>query len=235
MDQGKRKKRRTSRCAGSPINPAFGELRVWPYMDEKDVADVNAAADSFQRTRAPISRVDAPSRSGVYTIYLCPRNLLAPFAEGENGLIYIGLSARLSDREFSQHFSSNSTGFSTLRRSLGAVLKDQLSLRAIQRASGTSESNVRNYRFDAKGEEVLTKWMCEHLEVGIYVTDRYKELENLLVPHLKPLLNLTKWKNPYRLAIKGLRKVCANEARQVRLQARHSKPLQPIAGKTRSG
>jgi hypothetical protein len=179
-------------------------------------ADHDAASKDLQRTRARLERLSAPPTGGVYAIYLRRPKLLAPFEEGKNGLIYIGLSTNLAAREFEQHFSSERTGFSTLRRSLGALLKRQLALTAIPRTSGPSETNVRNYRFDGDGEGRLTSWMCEHLEVGVHGSQRYADLENFLVPHLRPLLNLTKWPNPNRAEIKRLRALCADEARRAR-------------------
>ena len=72
------------------------------------------------------------------------------------------------------------------------------------------------------GETRLTDWMCSHLEVGIHASGKYLELENLLVPELRPLLNLTKWPNPHRAEIKRLRKVCADEARAARRRSEAS-------------
>ena len=178
--------------------------------------DAKAAIVALAASRAAIDRLAAPSASGVYAIYLRTPGLLAPFTEGDGGLIYVGLSTDLAAREFEQHFASGSTGVSTLRRSLGAVLKEKLELRAIPRSAGASESNVRNYSFAGDGNEQLTKWMRDHLEVGVYASPRFKELEDELVPRLSPLLNLTKWPNPHRAEIKRLRKACADEARVVR-------------------
>jgi hypothetical protein len=175
-----------------------------------------AALQALLQTRSAISELSAPSESGAYAIYLRTKGLLEPFKEVGRGLIYIGLSTNLADREFEQHFSSANTGRSTLRRSLGAILKRQLALVAIPRAPGPSESNVRNYCFLEDGETRLTNWMCEHLEIGVYASPKYLELENFLVPELKPPLNLNKWRNPHRTEIMELRKVSADEARRAR-------------------
>lgn len=179
-------------------------------------AENEAAARALLRTRTAVKKLLAPSKCGVYAIYLRTKGLLTPFAEAGNGLIYIGLSTNLANREFEQHFSSKNTGFSTLRRSLGALLKRRLGLRAISRAPGPSVTNVRNYAFLPEGEARLTVWMRKNLEVGVYASSKYLDLENWLVSELKPLLNLNKWPNPHRAAIKRLRKVCADEVRQAR-------------------
>lgn len=178
--------------------------------------DESTARADLRRSRTSIGHLTARPEGGVYAIYLRTRAGLRPFAEGEDGLIYIGLSRNLADREFDQHFSSGDTGWSTLRRSLGALLRDEPSLHAFPRAPGPSESNVRNYRFSEDGEVRLTNWMCAHVEVGVHVSEKYLELETFLVREMRPLLNLTKWRNPYRADIKRLRKVCADEARVAR-------------------
>jgi hypothetical protein len=179
-------------------------------------AEEQTALQDLLRSRARVEELSAPPGGGVYAIYLSTKDLLTPFTEGKNGLVYIGLSANLADREFECHFASDNTGFSTLRRSFGAILKRQLDLKAIPRAPGPSETNVRNYRFAPDGEQKLTTWMSEYLEIGLHASSRYLELENFLIPELRPLLNLNKWPNPHRVEIKRMRKTCADEARQIR-------------------
>src|SRR5690349_20652009 len=105
-----------------------------PHIGRLTSSVESVASDDLRRSRAPLNRLIAPPAGGVYAIYLHTPGLLSPFAQAEDGLIYTGLSSNLTDREFEQHFASGSTGFSTLRRSLGALLKAQLSLRAIPRA-----------------------------------------------------------------------------------------------------
>jgi hypothetical protein len=105
---------------------------------------------------------------------------------------------------------------STLRRSLGAILKRSLALQAIPRAPGPSESNCHNYCFLADGEARLTEWMVEHLEVGVFASSKYEQLEKFLTREFRPLLNLQGCPNPHRAEIKELRKACADEARQAR-------------------
>jgi hypothetical protein len=206
------------RLQGSPVgnHSIRSEAMRLDTMIELTQAEKDAALEAVVRTRSAIGKLAVPSESGVYAIYLRSKGLLARFAEGANGVVYIGRSTNLADREFEQHFSSENTGFSTLRRSLGAILKRSLALQAIPRAPGPSESNCRNYRFLADGEAKLTKWMCDHLEVGVFAWSKSEELEKFLTKELRPLLNLKGWPNPHRDEIKQLRKVCADEARQAR-------------------
>lgn len=151
--------------------------------------------------------------SGVYVIRLVSPRLLAPFSEGDGGLIYCGMSSDLAGREFYTHFNSDQTGWSTVRRSLGAILKADLKLSARPRGKGISRRDFTNYRFDPDGESRLTDWMQAHLRVCTWATQHYKELEAVLKPRLCPLLNLEAW-NPQNAAIRALRKTCADEARE---------------------
>src|SRR6185503_8267082 len=107
---------------------------------------------------------------------------------------------------------SSQTGFSTVRRSLGAILKKQLKLTARPRGTGRSKSDFTNYTFDWAGEERLTDWMLDNLRVRTWSTRSYEALEAVLKPRLRPPLNLEAW-NPHNAAIRAMRKVCADEAR----------------------
>jgi len=69
-------------------------------------------------------------------------------------------------------------------------------LSAIPRSAGASESNVRCYRFVKDGEERLTEWMREKLEVGVCEAGSPEALEADLITSMKPLLNLKGWSNP---------------------------------------
>ena len=56
--------------------------------------------------------------------------------------------------------------------------------------------------------------MTRNLDIGIcFFAPEDLVLEKELISVLKPVLNLTGWKNPEREEIKRLRKVCADEAR----------------------
>lgn len=169
---------------------------------------------AFEKTRAPIDRVGAPSSSGVYAIFLREGSEFPLSDRPPSGLIYVGSSGSLAARDYDMHFSSRNTGFSTLRRSIGAILKDELSLAAIPRGRGRAESNYRNYRFKSDGEERLTTWMRENLEVGAYPSDGdYDAVEKALIGALEPVLCLKGWRNPSAGLVKDLRKRCADEAR----------------------
>jgi hypothetical protein len=90
-------------------------------MSEK--RSVTDAIEGLKRTRAPIDRSNPPPRGGVYAVFLQKPGALAPFSASLDGLIYVGCSSDLAAREFDHHFDSKRTGFSTLRRSIGAIFK----------------------------------------------------------------------------------------------------------------
>jgi hypothetical protein len=128
--------------------------------------------------------------------------------------LYLGLSSNLVQREFDTHFRAGQSGFSTLRRSLGALLKEELALTAIPRGTGASDTNYRNYRFADQGEQRLSQWMTTHLRVGVHAISDPAEIERELISLACPPLNLTGWANPAAADIKALRKACVEEARQ---------------------
>ncbi len=130
--------------------------------------------------------------------------------------VYVGISADLARRGDEDHFRTGGSGFSTLRRSLGALLKDELGLTAEPRSRGPSEQNYRCYRFDDRGEQRLTDWMRQHLRVAVTEHRDPEQIEVELIALARPPLNLTGWPNPYARELKTLRKRCADEARQAR-------------------
>jgi hypothetical protein len=178
--------------------------------------ELKQITERLGRTRSSLDSLDVPSKPGVYAIYIRGKTLF-PLQVPQNGLIYFGSSNNLSAREFDVHFNSGQTGFSTLRRSLGAILKNELHLTAIPRGKENSASNYTQYRFEQDGEERLTAWMKDNLEVGVRPVDEdFEAAEKILISELRPILCLKGWPNPLKKLIKDMRKTCANEARQVR-------------------
>lgn len=152
---------------------------------------------------------------GIYAILLASPDLLAPITPGQAGVLYVGMTdATLEARN---HFLHAHSGFSTLRRSLGALLKDTLGLIAIPRGPGSSKTNFLNYRYLEAGERELSQWMNHHLLISqIAVCGNLAGLEQELIAHLEPPLNLTGWPNPQRPLLKAMRAACTAEARGAR-------------------
>jgi hypothetical protein len=163
--------------------------------------------------RAPLSSARLPQKPGVYALFIDEVNSLSSTSIPADGLLYIGSSSDLSERHTKTHFLSGQSGFSTLRRTLGAILKDDLELNGIARGKGSGSHDFTNYRFDPNGEQALTSWMKAHLEIATYVTGSdFKNIERSPIVLARPPLNLDKL-NPQRARIMALRKRCADEAR----------------------
>jgi len=161
-----------------------------------------------------IDNLDPTPSPGVYFLHLKAGSTLEVWGLREDRLLYVGVSSNLAERQFDTHFHSGQTGWSTVRRSLGAILKEQLALKAIPRNGRVSPTNCRNYEFAGNGEAQLTDWMERHLDVAVMALDEgWIEAEKRLIAELQPPLCLKGWPNPLRSHIKALRKVCIDEAR----------------------
>lgn len=148
---------------------------------------------------------------GIYAYFPNSLDALGAISIPTSGPLYIGMTDSSLDAR--SHFEHAHSGFSTLRRSLGAILKDQLRLRALPRAPGRSRTNIINYRFDDDGEGRLTEWMRENLTYSYReITGNVAAAEKDAIRSAWPPLNLKDWKNDQRGEIKRLRALCATEA-----------------------
>ena len=174
-----------------------------------------AVYDKLKAVRAHPDDVPAVAGSGVYALFAREADcLLLEIVLAEDGLLYIGESGDLRERD---HFVTQHSGFSSPRRSLGVILKARLGLTAIPRASGPSETNVRNFRFAGEGERQLSTWMRKNLEYAVFpFNGEVRQLEAEIVKACCPPLNLTGWRNPQGRAIRRLRGLCRDEARRLR-------------------
>lgn len=163
-----------------------------------------------------LDQLEAPAQPGVYGIFLNQGAGVPGIAQPRGEPIYVGTSGNLAQREFDTHFAAGQSGFSTLRRSLGALLLDQLGLRPRPRGTGSSRTDFQNYRFDDVGEQGLSEWMTMNLLVGIHAASDPATIEKELIHLARPPLNLTHWTNPDAPAIKAARKACAERARLAR-------------------
>lgn len=163
--------------------------------------------------RSQLADLNAPAAPGVYAFFLRDPGALPGVDESADGIIYIGLSTNLAQRDVDTHFRAGQSGFSTLRRTLGALLIADLGLQPRPRGFGASDSNYRSYRFDEAGEERRSAWMRGHLDVALQPVADPKQLERALVAIARPPLNLTLWANPDAAAIKAARKACVAAAR----------------------
>jgi len=170
-------------------------------------------------SRASIGNLQSPPGPGVYCLYTKDRNEPSLRSFPDDGILYVGRARDLGVRLHETHFRTGQSGRSSVRRSLGAILKEQLSLKAMPRNGRMTEHNCHHYQFVGNGDITLTDWMKTHLEVGVCpLSAGWKEAEAELIYELQPPLCLKEWRNPLRSLIMALRKVCADEARSWRAQ-----------------
>ena len=174
-----------------------------------------------------IDREQLPRTNGVYLFRLNDSASLYGF-ENTNycRIVYVGraINSNTLYSRFGKHIESSSkqtsSSGSTFRRSLGAVLKNELKLIAYPRRLINKKSEINNYNFilpgkDFTNENILTDWMKENLEYCFIESDNAEEFEKDLEKTIKPTLNDTKH-NPLQSKLFGrdesLRKICRKEA-----------------------
>jgi len=175
--------------------------------------DLRTIKDALRENRCHAADIQPTAGVGVYALYLSDPHALGGIEVDSSGPLYVGMTE--DSQEERNHFGHRDSSFSSPRRSLGAILKKERGLTAIPRGSGKSATDMTHYRFAGDGEQRLTGWMTGHLEYSfVALQDGIPDVERVLIECLWPSLNLDKWKNPQRAAIKRLRQTCADEARR---------------------
>ena len=161
------------------------------------------------------SSVAIPSKSGLYAIYLKESfpNGHPPLPDGfhyAGALLYIGKTINLEER-ITGYFAKEYSGFSSVKRSIGALLKDKLNLTAIPRKDG----NTSEHCFTLDGERDLNNWM-QHCLKYQWIEEEYpKGAEEKLIAHCTPLLNIDGNRNqPLVPRLRKLRDICKEEAKR---------------------
>lgn len=178
----------------------------------RDFRDLHIVTKELGSAPQSVSDAELPSKPAVYCLFVKDNDCLPDLRIRTCDFLYVGKSEDLVSRG---HFRSGQTSRSTLRRTLGALLKQDLNLQAYSRGRGLNDKDHTNYRFNNAGEKRLSEWMNANLTIGFSaVTDDIDETEQRLIRFCEPILNLTCWQNPNRGKIKALRKICAEEARR---------------------
>lgn len=129
-------------------------------------------------------------------------------------VVFIGKSKPNTSR----HFQSGTTGTSTIRRSLAALLAPKLALVPIPRSTDEQDNDrYDNYMLDPESEDKLTEWMCDHFTVAFYAVtdDIVEDMQSAMIQYSVPMFNLpNNPENKYGAEIKMYRKRLAEEARQ---------------------
>ena len=172
--------------------------------------DPQSVADVLFGRRHGSTDINAIHWPGIYALFIDVRTALAPLTVPDSGLLYIRLS--ISKTELRNQFTGSST--STLRRSLGALLKGELELKVLPHHESESSRAKKEYLFDKVSEHRLSDWMERHVAFGFAPAQRdLRLIERRLIKQHQPALNLTSWSNPQRRLLSELRRDCADERR----------------------
>jgi hypothetical protein len=135
-------------------------------------------------------------------------------------IIYIGKSESSQvKRDVKTHFQPGMTGSSTVRRSIGAILREDLDLVPMPRSfTETSGKRFTSYCFNEKGEEVLTNWMKKNLSLSFWdyhgLKDDLESIEIVVIQKLEPIINLkNNPRNQWKKEIMDFRKMCSKMAK----------------------
>lgn len=162
-------------------------------VDEAMVcAALAALADGPQYTAKEALEV-VPNEAGLYAVHgdlLAVEDLAAGAADHP---LYVGKAERsLLGRDLLTHFATGKTGSSTLRRTLSALLREPLELRAVPRNLARPDGSA-NYSLESSGDERLTEWMHARLRLSVWVRPDgvvLDEVETAVLNALRPPLNL---------------------------------------------
>ncbi len=156
----------------------------------------------------PMALMPELKGKGLYVFCLRRVKELPGIEVGSQGIVYVGMTEK--SLHIRNHFLHSHSGGSTLRRSLGALLRENLGLEPIRRDS--KPENSSKYRFTDDGEARLTEWMTENLLAAqVEVSENIRATEAALILEMEPPLNLTKWVNPQKASVSARRKECADE------------------------
>ncbi len=138
--------------------------------------------------RAANKQTSYPKLAGVYALFLHEGATIPGVRPGESGLVYVGLGQGERGLAARCHFKGKTAGHSP-RRSLAALLSDQLGLRPIfiRKQSGST-----TFKLDTESEQVLDQWMEVSLRVAFQLNDNPSEHERELIRRWEPPLNCDK-------------------------------------------
>lgn len=156
-------------------------------------------------------------KAGLYAFYGDGRAWselqLAPAFDGQP--LYVGKAEKsLNGRDVGTHFATGKTGSSTVRRSLAALLSDELDLVPVPRNLAKPDGSA-NFAIDEAGDARLSAWMEHRLFLATWVKPDgvfLDDVETAVVRRLRPPLNLDKVGEP-RERLRKSRKRMADIAR----------------------
>lgn len=166
---------------------------------------LSQAAEDALRALGRVPRraraADVPNAPGIYAIWAegAVIEQLGIGSQGRAAPIYIGKAERsLRDRDLRAHFGVDDakarSGSSTLRRSLSALLADELKLRPVPREK-TADDASRGFSLHPEDEGRLSAWMQDRLELTTWALPtalgiRLTDVESRVIRHWDPPLNI---------------------------------------------
>ena len=129
--------------------------------------------------------------------------------------LYVGKSeSSLAARDVRTRFATGHTGHSTLRRTLAALLVDELDLVACPR-NLARPGYFTSFGLVADGDQRLSDWMRDRLRLAVWPSPAgvvLDDVETEVLLELQPPLNLSKVGTQWKPAISAARKRMAKQA-----------------------
>lgn len=184
-----------------------------PHAQQHPVPELIESAGAG---RAPGATLDS---AGLYSLY-ADADVWQQLGLGDppdDRPLYVGKAEdSLVTRDLHTHFASGKTGQSSPRRSLAALLVDDLKLVAMPRRPADPEPDKwTHYALEPDGDDRLTDWMLRHLRLAAWTCDRpvaLGKLERLVMAEVQPPLNLTGVVQPWSRQVRDERKAMARAA-----------------------
>jgi hypothetical protein len=179
--------------------------------------------EELLRRRSRLPALLPATGQGLYALWLDEKAYsLLDVGRGLHGIAYIGIGAGNGGvrRRFEEEWRPSNSGKSTPRRTLGALLVEELGLRPKPRPTKTAIPNPRYYCFAGSGESDLTDWLEAHSHFA-YVElpsnqlrgwGTLTEIERALIRRVGPPLNINGWDNPNRSILKAARQTASRLA-----------------------
>lgn len=174
-------------------------MLVGSECDMTSNAAISAALESLSgRRHGYLDAVQlVPKEPGLYAFYgddhAWSQLRLTPANGGQP--LYVGKAeGSLNERDVLTHFAAGKTGWSTVRRSLAALLADGLALVAVPRNLAKPDGSAK-FGLDMASEARLSDWMEKRLSLATWTKpDRVilDEIETAVLRRLRPPLNLNK-------------------------------------------
>lgn len=180
--------------------------------DERRAATKDMISRLSPITEQFIKQMD--SQNGVYILAYSGNELgISLWNDSDDPkIIYVGRSKFNSSR----HFMDGTTGTSTIRRSLAALLESNLELQPIPRCNNPEDNDrYTNYKLDQISETKLSQWMINNLSAAFLELpeDKIQAMELALIDYNVPMFNFQhNPENHYGNQIKAYRKQCAEIA-----------------------